>query len=293
MLHHGDNLEVMGTLLSAGTRVHLAYLDPPFCTGRDFAYEPPGGGLEEHAYSDKWPSLEAFIRALRERVALVRALLAPDGCMVLHADPATSHYVKVMLDSVFGRACFANEIIWRYRRWPTKAPHFQWMHDVLFRYVRDAREKPRWTQLHEPLAPSTVATWGKQKQRAQVQDGRRVRSTTTAELTPGAPMSDVWTDIGILAPVSSERTGYPTQKPEALLERIVTACSYELDTVLDPFAGSCTSGVVAERLRRSWIGIDYSPVAVRVGTTRLCAARFGVKPHKGAQASLGEATARR
>lgn len=277
MLFHGDNLDHMQRLHAAGTRAHLIYADPPFNTGRDFAFKPRDGGPEEHAYSDKWPSLDAFIAALRERAVAMRDLLTPDGCLVLHCDPETSHYVKVMLDGVFGRACFANEIVWRYRRWPSPSRHFQWSHDVLFRYVRTHNELPRWTQLYEPLAPNTVRGFGgkrqrkdwngKSQERCTGTDGRRV-PVATSEESVGAAMSDVW-DLPFVGPVSKERTGYPTQKPEALLERIMTACSHPGDSVLDPYCGSGTTLAVAKRLNRKPIGIDASPVAVRVASKRL------------------------
>ena len=264
----GDNLVAMRTLHAEGVRAHLAYLDPPFNTGRDFAFKPRDGGAEEHAFSDRWPSLDAFIAELRGRVLAVRDLLTPDGCMVLHCDPETSHYIKVMCDGVFGRTSFANEIVWRYRRWPVAGRHFQWMHDVLLRYLRDPKAS-RWNQLFEPLSASTVATWGADRRQSAVHaaDGKRVRSTLGAEPSRGTPMSDVW-EIPLIAPSGRERTGYPTQKPEKLLERILTACSHAGDTVLDPYFGSGTMGIVADRLGRAWIGIDASPVAIRVASAR-------------------------
>lgn len=268
MLHHGDNLPILRSI--APGSVHLCYADPPFCTQRDFAYKPRDGGQEEHAYSDRWPSLDAFVATLRERVVAIHDVLAPDGCFILHCDPSTSHYVKVMLDGVFGRDCFANEIVWKYRRWPTPAKHFQWMHDVLLRYARTPGSV-RWNQLHEPLAASTVKTFGTRKQRADFSAGHR-KPGQVEEESPGVAISDVWTDIGIIAPVAKERTGYPTQKPEALMERIIASCSHEGDTVLDPFAGSGTTLAVAQRMGRRWVGIDSSPVAVRVATERLRAA---------------------
>lgn len=270
-LLHGDNLDHMRALHAEGVRVHLAYLDPPFNTGRDFAYKPRDGGPEEHAYSDKWPSLEAFVAAMRERVVAVRDMLTPDGCMILHCDPETSHYVKVMLDGVFGRDSYANEIVWRYRRWPSPSSHFQRMHDTLLRYVRDAGQDPRWNQLYEPVSKGILAKWGTSKQKADAGDGRgnKRRSTRTSETSPGAAMSDVWSDISFLAPVATERTGYPTQKPEPLLRRIIESCSHPGDTVLDPYCGSGTSGATALGLGRNWIGIDASPVAIRVASARL------------------------
>ncbi|HEY3592223.1 MAG TPA: site-specific DNA-methyltransferase, partial [Polyangiaceae bacterium] len=160
-------------------------------------------------------------------------------------------------------------IIWRYRRWPSKTPNFQRVHDVLLRYVRDPSKTPRFVQLFEPLAASTQLTWGTRKQRAVVDEsGRRTRSSTMPEASPGAPLGDVW-DIGIIAPVARERTGYPTQKPEALLERVISACTLPGDLVLDPYAGSGTTLTVAAKLGRKAIGIDESPVALRVSEERL------------------------
>jgi site-specific DNA-methyltransferase (adenine-specific) len=189
--------------------------------------------------------------------------------LVLHVDPKTSHYAKILLDELFGMDCFASEIVWRYRRWPAKTPNFQRVHDVLLRYTRTATKKPLFNQLFEPLAASTRATWGSRKQRAVFDDsGRRARSSTTEEGSPGAPLGDVW-DISIVAPVAKERTGYPTQKPEALLERILLTLTNAGDLVIDPYVGSGTTLAVAARLDRSAIGIDQNPEAIRVTQERL------------------------
>ncbi|HEX2874643.1 MAG TPA: site-specific DNA-methyltransferase, partial [Polyangiaceae bacterium] len=194
--------------------------------------------------------------------------------LVLHVDPKTSHYLKVACDQIFGRDCFASEIIWRYRRWPAKTPNFQRVHDVLLRYVKDSRVTPRFQQLYEPLAPSTLATWGTKKQRAVTDEtGRRTRSSTTAAASPGAPMGDVW-EIGIVAPVAKERTGYPTQKPEALMSRVIESCTRPGDWVLDAYAGSGTTATVARKLGRAALSIDESARALEVARRRLKMAGF-------------------
>lgn len=261
---HGDNLVVMRDLHAEGLRAHLIYADPPFATGRDFFFERKG--KKELAYSDKWATFDAYLEALRLRMVAARDLLTDDGCMVVHVDPTASHYVKVMMDGIFGRDCFASEIVWRYRKWPSGTANFQGVHDVLLRYVRDAKKPPRWEQLYEPLAPSTVKTWGSgHKQRAVSVGGKRVGSSTDGgEASLGCPMGDVWDDIGILAPSGHERTGYPTQKPERLVERVIRSCSHRGDTVLDPYVGSGTTLRAARRLARFGVGIDVSEVAVRV-----------------------------
>lgn len=142
------------------------------------------------------------------------------------------------------------------------------MHDVLLRWRKDPKVAPRWNQPYEPLAASTLATWGTRKQLAVFKDGRRARSSSTQEITAGVPMGDVW-EIGVLAPIARERTGYPSQKPEALLERVVSALSNPGDVVLDPYAGSGTTLAVARRLGRGFIGIDAGPVAIATTLERL------------------------
>jgi site-specific DNA-methyltransferase (adenine-specific) len=276
----GDNLDAMRALQrERGPCVALAYMDPPFFTGREHAKvtrsrHATSGQIQRTstpAFDDRWPSLAHYLLSLKERIAIVRELLIAEGCLVLHVDTRTSHYVKVICDEVFGANCFASELIWRYRRWPSKTKNFQRTHDVLLRYVRDAETAPRFNQLYEPLAPSTQRTWGSGKQRAVVgKDGRRTRSQATEEPTPGAPLGDVW-EIGIVAPVSKERTGYPTQKPEGLLERLISALSEPGDLVLDPCAGSGTTLAVCHRLGRRFIGIDRGAEAHRVIKRRLTA----------------------
>lgn len=269
-IFNGDNLSVLRSLAtSLGPSVALAYMDPPFLTNRmhEVKRRREGAPVSEPrlripAFDDRWSGHADYLEHLEPRLRAVRDLLLPDGCVVIHVDPKTSHYVKVLADDIFGCDAFASEIVWRYRRWPSKTPNFQRVHDVLLRYRRDPARKPRFRTLYEPLAPSTVATWGTGKQRAVVEEGgRRARSSTTQEKTPGVPMGDVW-DIGVIAPVSRERTGYPSQKPEALLSRLVEALSFPGDLVLDPYAGSGTTLAVAHRLGRRFVGIDKGDVAL-------------------------------
>ena len=282
-LIQGDNRRALADLREDhAERVTLAYLDPPFLTGR--AHEaiikdpsvrardragPLKARPKKFAFDDRWSSRAAYLESIGQRLLLIRELLAPHGSVVVHVDPKTSHYVKVLGDEIFGEDAFASEIIWRYRRWPSKTPNFQRVHDVLLRWRKDPRIKPRFNVPYEPLAASTLATWGTNKQRAIIEkDGRRARSSTTEEASKGVPMGDVW-EIGVIAPVSRERTGYPSQKPEALLERLVLALSDEGEIVLDPYAGSGTTLAVAARLGRTFVGIDQSEVALAIATNRL------------------------
>ena len=263
-LIHADNLSAIHALTSFAGRITLIYLDPPFFTGRTHRTRQA-----QVAFDDRWENLSAYLESLRTRLVALRPLLASHGSIVVHVDTKTSHYVKVLGDEVFGYEAFASEIVWRYRRWPSRTANFQRVHDVLLRWVADPNARPRFVQQYEPLAPSTRRTWGDRKQRAVFDtSGRRKRSTKQAQASAGAPLGDVW-EIPIVAPVAKERTGYPTQKPEALLSRLIQSCSEPGDIVLDPYSGSGTTIVAAAKANRQAIGVDASQVAIDAARTRL------------------------
>lgn len=284
-LLRGDNLTALACLTrdpKVCGQVTLAYLDPPFLTGREHFHtkrskdprEGEGSPERTWAFDDRFPTLNAYLDVLEPRLRLLRELLAPHGSLVLHVDPKTSHYAKIICDEIFGPDAFASEVIWRYRRWPSKTKNFQRVHDVMLRYVKDPEAEPRFNQLYEPLAASTIATWGTKKQRAVTNEsGRRLRSSKTREETPGTPMGDVW-EISIVAPVAKERTGYPTQKPEALLGRWIEALSDPGDLILDPYVGSGTTMIAALNRGRRVIGIDLGETAHEVTRARLSAAGY-------------------
>jgi DNA modification methylase len=252
----GDNLDAMREIPIGS--VHLVYMDPPFGTGKKRVGK-------SGSFSD--PCKGKYFNQLEQRIGWAWRLLAPEGCLVVHVDSHMSHHIKAAMDALLGADYFASEIIWRYRRWPSKTPNFQRVHDVLLRYVKIPGNS-RWNQLYEPLSESTLKTWGDKKQLAVVEDGRRTRSSSTKEASPGVPMGDVW-DISIIAPSSKERTGYPTQKPEALLERLILSCTNASDLVVDPYCGSGTTLAVCKRLGRRCIGIDENPEAIEVTRRRL------------------------
>jgi site-specific DNA-methyltransferase (adenine-specific) len=254
----GENLEVM-------TRFRpncfaMVYMDPPFNTGKTQS-------AKAGSYADPCLAIDAFTEALSRQCISAWELLDEDGCLVVHIDPRTSHYVKVALDRAFGYDHFASEIIWSYRRWPAKAKNFQKTHDVLLRYVKNPKFQT-WNQQYEEPSESTRKTWGKRKQRAVMTGGVRIKSELTDTESPGAPLRDVW-EIPIIAPISNERVGYPTQKPEALLERLILSCTNPGDLILDPYCGSGTTLAVAERLDRIGYGIDENWEAVKVTKARL------------------------
>lgn len=281
---HGDNLDVMRSMPPAS--VHLCYMDPGYFKGRDFKLAD--GRV---AFSDKWPSFDAYMAHVMDRCAAARDLLTDDGCLVLHVDPDASHYLKVALDGLFGRDCFRNEIIWRYRRWPTQSKDFQRMHDVLLRYTRSP-DKERFNVLYEPLSPRTVAIHGTKKQKhAITEKGRKWGKWTGngTEESPGAYMSDVW-DISVIAPLSRERTGWPTQKPRELIDRITLSLSSPSDLLLEAYAGSAPLCSSAADHDRRCISIDSSSIAVEIATARLRAEdearRIAAEKHRRATAQM-------
>jgi DNA modification methylase len=270
-LVHADNRAAIPALLGElEGRIDLVYIDPPFATGGSFSARPGSGAEEIPAYDDRWEDgLGDYLSRMLEQLELFRALLSPRGTIFVHCDWHVSHYLRCLLDEVFGADAFKNEIVWRYRRWPAKTKAFQRMHDVLFWYGKTPNDSHAWTPLYESLAPSTLQTWGTKRQIADFSSGRRKPSQTKEE-TLGAPMADVW-DIGIIAPIAHERVGYPTQKPEALLRRVIEAASRPGDLVADFFSGSGTTLAVAEKLGRRWIGCDLGRVAVHTAKKRLLA----------------------
>ncbi len=264
---HGDNLVAAAAL--PDNTFTVVYLDPPFNTGRSQErqsttsvrsatgsvvgfkgqrYERIRGDLM--AYDDEFEDYWSF---LEPRLAEAWRLLAEDGTLYLHLDYREAHYAKVLLDALFGRECFLNEIIWAYdyggkskRRWPTK-------HDTILVYVKDPRSYyfDSETVDREPyMAPGLV---------------------TPEKVARGKLPTDVWWHT-IVSPTGTEKTGYPTQKPEGILRRIIQASSREGDWVLDLFAGSGTTGAVAGALGRRFVIVDESPEAVAVIRDRLAAA---------------------
>jgi DNA modification methylase len=237
--------------------------------------------------------LMAYLCMMAPRLVELQRVLKPTGSLYLHCDPTASHYLKVLLDAVFDPRCFLNEVIWRYRRWPAKARRFQRMHDVLLFYAARPGNRQTFNALtgYEKLADSTLKTFGTRKQKADFSSGHRKPGVEEVE-TAGPPMSDYWDldeleangsplsdswEVGIIAPISKERTGYDTQKPEKLLERVIRSSSNEGDVVLDPFCGCGTAIAVAEQWKRKWIGIDVTHLAINIIRGRMAHATFEVK----------------
>lgn len=252
--------------------VDLIYLDPPFFSNR--YYEVIWGDeAEVRSFEDRWEGgIQVYVNWMRERVIEMRRILRPTGTLYLHCDSHAGHYLKAMLDDVFGAKHFRNEIIWSYKFGGRPKKDFGRKHDTIFRYTVGKS----WTFNYDAVMVEHEPASLEQNFRHVDEEGRRYRTgvwKTGKEYRyyadEGRGRDDVWTDISSLHQADKERLGYPTQKPEKLLEIIINASSNKDDIVLDPFCGCGTTMVVAERLKRKWIGIDISPTAVRVMERRM------------------------
>ncbi len=282
----GDNLDIMRGMNSAS--VDLIYLDPPFNSKANYA-APIGSKAAGAAFKDTWglddvklvwhgeikheyPGLYALLTTTREihsdsmmsyliymsiRIMEMRRLLKPDGSIYLHCDPTASHYLKLLMDAVFGKSNFRNEIIWCYSGGGVPQRDFPRKHDIILRYSGGG--KPTFNKEYKPYKENTQ----------QVGKHSTLSGGDPIDLERGTPVTDWWTDVKTVTGWSVERTGYPTQKPLALLRRVVKASSNEGDMVLDPFCGCATTCIAAEQLQRRWVGIDISEKAADLVQSRL------------------------
>ena len=274
----GDNLSALDDLVKKGIKVDLIYLDPPFFSNRH--YEVIWGDeAEVRSFKDRWEGgINVYIEWMKERVTKMYDVLKDTGSFYLHCDYHASHYLKVMVDDVFGYHNFRNEIVWHYQRWPAKQKNFQRMHDVILFYSKTYGQNT-FNVMLESLSKGTLKRWRGKKSKVEYDGDVRLVTQMTDEDSLGRPMDDVW-DIPVINSQAKERLGYPTQKPEALIERIIKAGSNKDNSnlVMDPFCGCGTTVLVSQILGRKWIGIDISPTAVKLIETRL--EKLGIKKGK-------------
>jgi len=270
LLFHGDNKEVLATLLELGFRgkIDLIYIDPPFKSGADYARKVELRGLknlgrieddsasvlQQTMYFDIWNN-DNYLQFMYERLMLLKELLSETGSIYVHLDWHFGHYIKLLMDEVFGQENFRNEIIWHYDIGARSKEQFGTKHDNIFWYSKSNE----WVyNTEDVLIPfkSKMTEWRYTK------GGQRGK-----EIPKGKVPSDVW-DITLNA-MSLEHLHFATQKPEALLERIIKASSNPGDIVLDCFIGSGTTAAVAQKLGRRWIGCDINKGAVQLTSSRL------------------------
>jgi len=273
----GDCLTLVPELAANGA-FDLVYVDPPFDTRAHHGIRDGQGARArgERAYKDSWGGSERFLAMLEPRLACVRDAMSERGSLFLHLDYRAVHEAKVLADRVFGRGAFQGEIVWipgnggRRRGGPSVT------HQTILVYARG--RAMIWNDddpaLREPYAETSQRMHFGQRDA----DGRRYRERTLGGKTyryyadAGRRRGSVWADCPAMranTPLLGEATGYPTQKPEALLERIVRAASVEGSRVLDPMCGSGTTLAVAGRLGRSWAGVDVNPRAIAIAAKRL------------------------
>ena len=275
-LVYGDNLLTMQALLAGDPqtglpslrgKVDLIYIDPPFDSKADYRTKVTLPGLdfqqkptvvEQFAYADTWEEgTISYLKMIYPRLILMKELLSERGSIYVHIDWHIGSYMKVILDDIFGKENFVNEIIWYYRRWNIAGSSFATNHDTILYYGKNKSNRV-YNQLYIPKSEKSSAQ-GKSWKSVIDENGIR-HSIMTDEPTKGVPMPDVW-DVSMINPVAKERIGYATQKPEALLERIIKASSNEGDLVCDFFGGSGTTAAVAEKLGRRWITCDIGKPA--------------------------------
>ena len=308
-LYRGDCLEVLKQLDKEGVRPDCIYLDPPFNSNRvyNFVFRGEGEGAEQVAFRDMWNDKHAdqlrfaftemlngldvsdtikrmvelwvnvllhgdcddrrllnYLVYMTERLILMQKILSPQGNIYLHCDPTASHYLKVMMDAVFGRENFRNEIIWSYRTGGASKRDFAKKHDVILRYTKSNKwhffglKERAYTK--SPKRKAGIINYGGGNAEFFEDEDGRVYNLVN--------MRDVW-DIPYIGSTNKERVGYGTQKPLALLERIINASCPTGGLVLDPFCGCGTTVEAADKLERLWIGVDISAIAVEHVQERL------------------------
>ena len=291
-IFEGDNLHILRGLDSE--TIDLIYLDPPFNSNR--TYEAPiGSEAAGAAFKDAWTlsdldnawhgelaehepglysaisaaefshgkSMKAYLIMMGIRMLEMRRVLKPTGSIYLHCDPTASHYLKTLMDAVFGVQSLRNEIVWCYSRPSSpKQRQLSRVHDIIFWYSKGEEWVFNPDLIRQPYAESSRAREGYSGQASKV-------AADSVELNPKGKFPESWIYIPPLKGNSREYVGYPTQKPLALLERIVRASSKPDHIVLDPFCGCATTCIAAEKWQRQWIGIDLSSKAVELVKTRL------------------------
>lgn len=280
--YKADAVEALPLLLESWKeKFQIIYMDPPFSTGQTFRFQQRIGEegwrgnskymLAHQAYSDRWESRDSFLAMLRQVLTCSREMLKPEGSLFLHLDYRFSSYARILMDEIFGPENLLNEIIWTYKSGGRAKNHFSRKHDTILFYRKsdkhffniDAIGKPRGADkrnnMKKQVDEDGLTFWSIHT------NGKEYRYYEDSKVYP----SDVWDDISHLQQKDPERTGYDTQKPEALLERIIKSASRPGDWVGDFFAGSGTTLAAAQKAGRKWVGMDSSGFSLIVSRKRL------------------------
>lgn len=247
----------------------LVYLDPPFFT--QTTHSLISNTNVEYSFDDKWGDMDAYLHFMKERLLECKRILKDTGSIFLHCDRNASHYLKVLMDQIFGIVNFQSEIIWSYKRWSNAKKGLLNHHQIILFYskTKDFKFYPIYTDYSETTNIDQIL-----QERVRNENGKSAYKldengeAVVGQSKKGVPLSDVW-EIPFLNPKAKERVGYPTQKPIILLEQIIKLVTEEEDLVVDPFVGSGTTVVAAKMLNRKYIGIDKSKDAIVLANNRL------------------------
>lgn len=293
----GDNLQVMSHLLKEYRgRIDLIYIDPPFDSKADYKKkieikgvgktETDSTSFEEKQYGDIWTNDE-YLQFMYERLVILRELLSNDGTIFLHCDWHKSHHLRMIMDEVFSPSNFIDEIIWGYEDIGSRAvKYFKRKHDTILMYSKTQSDGRTFNIIRKRLSESTIKRYQPYFDENGQISYQKLKDTNPGvfsklkgipedlsqpwlDINNGAPLSDWWTDISALKNGFAESTAYPTQKPEALIERIIKASSNPGDLVFDCFMGSGTTQAVAMKLGRRFIGADINLGSIQTTTKRL------------------------
>ena len=263
----GDNLAVMSALLPEYEgQIDLIYADPPFYTnrrypvrvGRDEDSRRPQDWQLAEGYPDHWPNIEAYLDMLYPRLQLMHRLLAPHGTLYLHLDWHADHYARLLLDEIFGPERLLNEIIWVYHGPSPIRSAFNRKHDTILAYTKSPTYTFNVDAVREPYNPNTIKTFA---------SSPKAGFGKKPDLERGKVPEDWWY-FPVVARLHNERTGYPTQKPQALMERLILASSNPGDIVADFFCGAGTTSLVAAKHERNFIASDISWRAIHTTRSR-------------------------
>ena len=252
--------------------IDLIYLDPPFFTQKKQRLtKRKKDDVHVFEFQDSWNTMEDYLNYMKDRLIECKRVLKADGNIFLHCDRKACHYLKIVMDEVFGIDNFRSEIIWSYKRWSNSKKGLLNVHQNIYFYSKGSNYKFQTIYTNYSLTTNLDQIL---QNRVRDEDGITVYQTdgeghiVNNYNKKGVPLSDVW-EIPYLNPKAKERTGYPTQKPILLLEQIIKIASFEGDVVLDPFCGSGTTLAAAKLLNRNYIGIDLSPEAIALCEKRL------------------------
>lgn len=264
----GDCLEVLKKIEKS--TADMIYLDPPFFT-QEKQKLVSSKTNREYVFDDTWDSMKNYLSYMEKRLIQCRRVLKDTGSIFVHCDRNASHYLKVLMDEIFGISNFQSEIIWSYKRWSNSKKGLLNNHQIILFYSKTSHFK--FNRIYTEYSATTNIDQILQE-RVRNKDGKAVYKYNSdgdiviGQSKKGVPLSDVW-EIPYLNPKAKERVGYPTQKPILLLEQILRLVTDEGDFVIDPFAGSGTTLAAAKMLKRNYLGIDILPAAVALAEQRL------------------------